>query len=135
MVLIDKYWEDPNVLHINVEKNRAHFIPYADKQSALQRKRGSSKYYHTLNGMWNFKYYDSVTEIQEDFYSNDISVKEWDKLIVPSNWQMCGYEKPHYTNVNYPFTCDPPYVPNNNPAGIYIREFNISKKNLLSLKA
>ncbi|QRZ61537.1 hypothetical protein [Rothia sp. ZJ932] len=28
-----------------------------------------------------------------------------------------------YTNVNYPHAIDPPFVPHNNPAGAYLRDF------------
>lgn len=45
---------------------------------------------------------------------------------------MYGYDTPNYTNINYPYPCDPPFVPNDNPAGLYIREFNaddIDEKN------
>ena len=32
---------------------------------------------------------------------------------------MTGYERPYYTNVNYPYPVDPPYVPDDNPVGVY----------------
>ncbi|HBE12600.1 MAG TPA: hypothetical protein DCY74_00375, partial [Clostridiales bacterium] len=44
---------------------------------------------------------------------------------VPSCWQLHGYGYPNYTNVNYPYPVDPPYVPDENPCGIYERDFNI----------
>ena len=44
---------------------------------------------------------------------------------MPSCWQCRGYEKPYYTNINYPFPVNPPYVPNANPMGVYTREFEI----------
>ncbi|MBR5738433.1 MAG: glycoside hydrolase family 2, partial [Lachnospiraceae bacterium] len=46
---------------------------------------------------------------------------------VPSCWQMQGYGSPNYTNVNFPFPVDPPYVPNLNPAGIYERSFTVTE--------
>ena len=48
-----------------------------------------------LSGEWNFKYYPSVTLL-------DASPASWDKIEVPSNWQLKGYGKPIYTNVRYP---------------------------------
>lgn len=39
--------------------------------------------------------------------------------IVPSNWQMHGFDKPIYTNITYPFPLDPPFVPVDNPTGCY----------------
>ncbi len=29
-------------------------------------------------------------------------------ITVPGNWQLQGYDYPIYTNVKYPFPCDPP---------------------------
>jgi hypothetical protein len=33
MDFIEKYWEDPNILHVNCERPRAYFVPYDIKQS------------------------------------------------------------------------------------------------------
>ena len=44
-------------------------------------------------------------------------------MSVPSNWQMHGHDKPIYTNVQYPFPLDPPFVPVENPTGCYRRTF------------
>lgn len=91
---------------------RAHYIPYDSLKKALEGKKESSKLYTLLNGEWDFKY-----------YSRDIdcpaTISDWDKLPVPSCWQNHGYEKPYYTNVNYPYPVDPPYVPDDNPVGVY----------------
>ncbi|MFQ9346089.1 MAG: sugar-binding domain-containing protein [Coprococcus sp.] len=46
-------------------------------------------------------------------------VKGWDKIDVPSVWQLRGYDKMHYTDVLYPFPVNPPHVPDENPTGIY----------------
>ena len=43
----------------------------------------------------------------------------WDRLPVPSHWQLHGYGAPAYTNVRYPFPVDPPFVPDENPTGDY----------------
>ena len=40
-----------------------------------------------LNGEWNFKYYPSVALLNAD-------PAAWDKIEVPSNWQLKGYGKP-----------------------------------------
>jgi beta-galactosidase/beta-glucuronidase len=45
-------------------------------------------------------------------------------LPVPSVWQLHGYGTPHYTNVNYPFPVDPPYVPDH-PVGCYRHTFTV----------
>lgn len=125
---INKYWEDLSVLQVNREDSRAYFIPYANSGSAKSGKRGHSPFYQTLNGSWKFQYHNSINNVEEVFYEEAADVKGWDDLIVPSCWQVKGYDQLQYTNINYPFPCDPPYVPNDNPAGLYVREFNVSDK-------
>jgi beta-galactosidase len=122
----NKYWEDPDVLQVNREAPRAYYIPYGDAESAATRKRGRSPYYQTLNGSWKFRYHRSVREVEDGFYRESADVQAWDQLLVPSCWQVNGYDQLHYTNVNYPIPCDPPYVPDENPAGLYVREFQIA---------
>jgi beta-galactosidase len=127
MLNIEKYWEDLNVMHVNRENSRAYYIPYGDAETSLSKKRRLSPFYQTLNGNWKFKYYPSVKFVENGFYHKNVDLSTWDDLIVPSCWQVKGYDQCHYTNVNYPFPCDPPFVPNENPAGIYARDFNISE--------
>ena len=50
-----------------------------------------------------------------------------DTVIVPSNWQMHGYDAPIYTNVTYPIAVNPPYVPTENPTGCYSLTFNVDE--------
>lgn len=128
LVNVEKYWEDLNVLQVNRENSRAYFIPYGDAESAFSKKRSESPFYQTLNGNWKFQYHENLKTVEDTFYRRWADVSSWDDLIVPSCWQVKGYDRCHYTNVNYPFPCDPPYVPNDNPVGLYVRDFNISEK-------
>lgn len=75
--------------------------------------------YTLLNGVWDFKFYNAD-------YEEEYAQKEWGKIPVPSCWQMEGYEAPNYANVAYPFPCDPPYVPDVNPMGVYRRDFEVA---------
>jgi beta-galactosidase len=127
LIQVDKYWEDLTTLHVNREAPRAYFIPYSEAAAALSNKRARSPFYQTLNGGWKFKYHTSVKDVEDGFYEAAADISGWDGLIVPSCWQTNGYDQLHYTNVNYPIPCDPPYVPNENPAGLYARDFNISE--------
>lgn len=125
MIKVDRYWDNPAILHVNREAPRAHYIPYGEAASAKSGKRGRSPFFQTLNGTWKFRYYPSVKQADETFYEERADVSGWDDLIVPSCWQTNGYDQLHYTNIKYPIPYDPPYVPGDNPAGLYVRDFQI----------
>lgn len=72
----------------------------------------------SLNGEWNFKFYEY--DFEESYEK-----KEWGKIPVPSCWELFGYENPNYANVAYPHPVNPPYVPTKNPMGVYERKFEI----------
>ena len=120
-------WENPQVLQKNRQEARAYYIPYGTQQDALAGKKGSSPFYKLLNGDWNFIYYDRYLDVPEDITQPNYCDYEWESIPVPSNWQMYGYDAPQYTNVNYPFSVEPPYVPDENPVGIYARAFSLPK--------
>lgn len=73
--------------------------------------------YHTLSPH-NSVHSHSTTHQQEALNAPKIST-----IPVPSAWQNLGFDRAQYTNFNYPFPCDPPYVPYDNPCGTYIRQF------------
>ncbi len=106
-----RFYENPKKVSENREKQRAYYIP---------ENKGA---YTLLSGEWNFKYYSRDVDYDEN--NND-----WDKVKVPSCWQTTGYEKPNYTNVAFQFPVDPPYVPDDNPLGVYMREFEIKNTDL-----
>lgn len=55
----------------------------------------------------------------------------WTRIPVPSHWQLFGYGRPQYTNVQYPFPVLPPRVPAENPTGTYRRTFVVPPEWLL----
>mgnify|MGYP000845936948 FL=1 len=101
-----RWYENPEETSRNRLVPRSYYIP-----------TGNSTY-TSLNGEWNFAFFANGDAVSE--------INSWDMITVPSCWQLKGYEHPNYTNINYPFPCDPPYVPNINPVGIYERSFNVS---------
>ena len=109
--------EDPHKLHIGTLPGHSYFIPFAKEQDAFS-DRENSKYFELLNGEWGFRYYESIIDMPEDFA--DIVNGT---IPVPSNWQLHGYDKPQYTNINYPIPYDPPYVPDDIPVGVYSRTY------------
>ncbi len=77
----------------------------------------------SLNGDWSFRLSPSVATAPDSF-----DPAGWDTLTVPSHWQLNGYGRPAYTNVNYPFPVDPPFVPTENPTGDYARTVTVPKE-------
>lgn len=113
------YHENPDLLHVNTLPPRAYFIPFAKGQNPFQ-SREESEYFELLNGEWLFRYYDSIIGLEDDF----TEIKAEHKIPIPANWQLHGYDAPQYTNVCYPIPFDPPYVPDDNPVGVYSRSYN-----------
>lgn len=111
-----RFHEDPEKLHINTEPDRNYFIPFPAEKDPFGPREESGRF-QLLNGEWGFRYYDSVEDVEEDFWERDFP----DRIPVPANWQFHGYDKPAYVNVRYPIPYDPPYVPDENPAGVYRR--------------
>ncbi|MDM5340282.1 glycoside hydrolase family 2 TIM barrel-domain containing protein [Fictibacillus enclensis] len=119
-------WENLLVLERNREPARSCFVSYEDKASALSYEKGRSGRYQLLNGTWKFHYAGQPALAPEGFQKDDFDVTVWDDIPVPSNWQMNGYGRPHYTNVQYPFPVNPPHIPDENPTGSYRRDFYVS---------
>ena len=121
-------WEDLSTLHINRELPRSSFIPFQDEQTALKNVSATSDFFKSLNGIWNFNYAERP-ELSPEINSS-LSYEETfpHTQEVPGVWQMQGFGTPNYTNVVYPIPMDPPFVPDENPVGTYMREFTISDK-------
>ncbi len=116
------YHEDLHTLHVNTLPNRAYYVPYSHTEDARRDVRTESDRFQSLNGEWQFRYYESPQEVPEDFHTDG---KPWDAIPVPSVWQMHGYGRHQYTNLRYPIPYDPPYVPVQNACGLYMRRFTL----------
>lgn len=124
--------EDQHKLHVGCEAPRAYFIPFADDRTAAGERRAASPFFTSLCGDWDFRYYPRFSDL-EDFRVPEFDRAAMDKMPVPRSWQTMlgrGYDTPNYTNVNYPFPFDPPFVPNDNPCGLYLRDFYMDAKTL-----
>ena len=115
------YHENPHALHVNTLPERAYFVPHSSRQSAMEGVREKSDRFFSLNGTWSFAYFDSYADLPAEF---DAWALATDEIAVPSVWQTQGYDRHQYTNVRYPFPYDPPYVPVDNPCGLYVRAFD-----------
>ncbi len=116
------YHEDTKKLHVNTLERHNYFIPFEKSQNPFL-EREESKLFDLLNGSWGFRYFDSIIDLEDDF----VGIPAEKNLPVPANWQLYGYDKPQYTNVAYPIPFDPPYVPDDNPVGVYNRSYTYQK--------
>ena len=121
-----KDWENPAVFGRNKEPAHCTYIPYADIKTALTNDPAQSPFYQSLNGIWKFNWVRKPADRPVDFYDDDYDVSRWDDIAVPGNWELQGYGIPIYTNTDYPFPVNPPYIPHDyNPVGSYRRSFTI----------
>lgn len=121
----DDPWEDPRITEVNREKSHATFYSYSTIDEALENNREQNERYKSLNGEWDFNMVEKPADAPDDFYKSKVS--GWDKIPVPSNWEVHGYDKPIYKSAVYPFRpINPPYIPTDyNPVGSYQRSFTI----------
>ena len=139
------YWEDETVFQENKEMAVATYMPYDNEKAMLS----DTAYYATpwtvpvnsrflsLNGTWKFNFVSEPSKRPLDFYKEGFDVSGWDELPVPSNWEMHGYDKPIYCNVEYPHANTPPFIKARpyfndngknygiNPVGSYVRTFDL----------
>lgn len=126
-MIVPKYYEDLHVLHENTMPNRSYYIPASRVMYTLTEHREGSDRFQLLNGKWRFCYYSSIYELQDHFYEEGYDVSQFDSICVPGIWQNAGYDTHQYTNIRYPFPFDPPYVPQDNPCGAYVYDFEYQK--------
>ena len=122
-----KLWEDISIDNINRMDSRAYFISYPDKDKAMIGEKRYSSGYKILNGVWKFLCLEAPEYSPAGFFNTDFDDQDWDKIVVPGNWQLQGYGKMHYSDLWYNFPINPPYVPSYNPTGIYRRDFYLSQ--------
>ena len=98
-----------------------HETVFFDSESdALSKEIEQSPNYTSLNGVWDFRYYDSVQEMLSYPDKAPSSIK------VPGNWEVQGFGTAIYVNHPYEF-CPrnprPPHLPDRIPTGVYSRKF------------
>ena len=139
------YWEDETMFAENKERAVATYMPYNNTAEML----ADGEYYATpwtepvnaryqsLNGTWKFNLVSEPSQRPLDFFEQGFNAEAWDEIPVPSNWEMLGYDKPIYNNVEYPHSNTPPFIKARpgyndggknygiNPVGSYIRTFEV----------
>ena len=122
-MIVPRYYEDLKVLHENTMPARAYYIPASKRMDNLLENREASDRIQFLNGIWKFKYFESIYDVKEEFFKQGFDVSEYVDMKVPGVWQNEGYDHHQYTNIKYPFPFDPPYVPQDIPCGAYVYDF------------
>ena len=128
-----KDWENPAVLGINK-------LPY-HATLQLPSKQKECQEIVSLDGQWLFHWAKDPESRPADFYREDYDVSSWDQITVPGNWQLQGFGKPIYVNMQYPFHRDRPSVTgeppkdwyaydHRNPVGSYVTFVDITKEML-----
>ena len=129
----DHDWENPHVLGINK-------LPY-HATLQLPSKESECKEIISLDGQWLFSWAKDPESRPMGFERDDYDVSQWDKITVPGNWQLQGFGKPIYVNMQYPFHRDRPSVTgepdkdwyaydHRNPVGSYVTFIDITKEML-----
>ena len=138
-MIVPRYYEDLKVLHDNTMPARAYYIPASKRMDDLIEHRKGSDRIQFLNGIWKFKYFESIYDVKEEFFKQGFDVSDYSDIKVPGVWQNEGYDHHQYTNIKYPFPFDPPYVPQDIPCGAYVYDFEykedeIAKKAFLNFE-
>jgi beta-galactosidase len=126
-------WENPAVLGINK-------LPY-HATLQLPSKWKDCPEIVSLDGQWLFHWAKDPDSRPADFYRDDYDVSTWGTISVPGCWQLQGYGKPIYVNMQYPFHRDRPSVTgeppkdwyaydHRNPVGAYVTFVDVTKKML-----
>lgn len=126
-MIVPRHYEDLKIVHENTMPYRAYYMPSSHDMGPLVENRYASDRVTELNGTWQFQYFKSIYDLEEKFYELGYDCSKFTKVEVPGVWQNYGYDSHQYTNVRYPIPLDPPYVPQENPCGAYIKKFVYQK--------
>ena len=133
-MIFKEYHKELETLHVGTEKPRAYFIPYDSLEDALSGDRNNSYYLTNLCGNWKFKFFESFEGAKMELTEKDFDTTALDEVYVPGVVQLYGLpeitDTPLYSNLKYPFSVDPPHVPDENPCAFHIRDFEVSEEML-----
>lgn len=122
-----RFWIERN----NVDFEAATLAAWGDESVSASLESAAFwvkqlPYVMSLSGYWNFFLVPNPKEAPQKFYEINFDDSTWGTLPVPSNWQMHGFDIPIYTNTEYPFPLNPPFVSTENPTGCYRKSFILS---------
>ncbi|WP_242205226.1 glycoside hydrolase family 2 TIM barrel-domain containing protein [Aestuariivivens insulae] len=117
---------NPSIVSKNTLKPRATFFAFENEALALLGDKESSKHFQSLNGTWNFQYFETSNEVDKSITNPSYPLEKLNTISVPGNWEAQGFGVPYYLDEEYPFTPNPPYTPEDNPVGVYKRKFTLA---------
>lgn len=143
-------WEDETIFAQNKLHPIANYMPYPTEAQMVADQdyyvkpwtEPKSTAYQSLDGIWRFSFATSPDQKPDglSLSENDNSVFDpWDNIRVPGCWEMQGYDRPIYCNVEYPHSNTPPYIKARpgfndggknyaiNPVGTYQRTFRVEE--------
>jgi beta-galactosidase len=129
-------WENPEVYARNRLPMHAAAMRYIQSEDdarehacKIELKNKITKNVTSLDGDWQFQYTENPAAAKDLAWSRKKpGHPDWTSIPVPSNWQLSTkFDKPIYTNIQYPFALNPPFVPKANPTGLYQKKFSLPK--------
>ncbi|MBD3646899.1 MAG: hypothetical protein HUJ31_05475, partial [Pseudomonadales bacterium] len=119
-----KHWENPETTGYGRLPPRATLLPFDSPEAA---RAGTQPNCKTLNGIWRFLRIARPDNAPAHWQTEDFDDEGWQETAVPSLWTMMpdSPDRPIYTNVMMPFRHEPPHVPDENPTGLYRRQFEL----------
>ncbi|MFC4296334.1 glycoside hydrolase family 2 TIM barrel-domain containing protein [Novosphingobium tardum] len=119
-------WENPEVNAINRLPMHTSFFAFESEELARQDDPAKSTRFLSLDGEWSFLWAKNPSERARGFEKPKFDVSSWPKIAVPGNWELQGFDIPHYINQEYIFPANQPYLPDDyNPVGSYRRDIEI----------
>ena len=84
------YWKKLSVFDVNSIKRYASGFPLDNKGNATAQ---------CLDGEWDFRLVENPNKIPLGYESVGATLENFDKIKVPSNWQIQGYGQPIYNTI------------------------------------
>ena len=120
------FLSDLSCYQVNRRKAHSDHIHYRSRQEA---EAGSSSFFLSLDGQWDFIYSARPEDRETDFEREDFHSDRIVKITVPGHIQTQGFDRIQYINTMYPWEgremLRPPMVPADNPVGQYITTFDL----------
>ena len=141
-------WEDETVFAVYKLTSVANYMPYPNEAAMLSDKTHydlpwtecKSSSVQCLDGKWKFNFVTSPDLRPDGAKVTAQTAQAWDEIKVPSCWEMEGYDRPIYCNVDYPHSNTPPFIKARagyndggknygiNPVGTYQRTFRVDNQ-------